>query len=48
VWIQLSRLGHVAGSFGGELSVRRPSCVIRALTAFALLDFGCAELFRQG
>jgi mono/diheme cytochrome c family protein len=46
VWLQLSRLGHVAGSFGAELPAVGPEPRHPRLIAFLLWDFGDAPLFR--
>jgi len=46
VWIQLSRLGHVAGSLGAELPAAGPEPRHPRLIAFVLWDFGDAPLFR--
>jgi mono/diheme cytochrome c family protein len=46
VWIQLSRLGHVAGSLGAELPATGPEPRHPRLIAFVLWDFGDAPLFR--
>ena len=46
VWIQLSRLGHVAGSLGAELPATGPQPRHPRLIAFVLWDFGDAPLFR--
>jgi len=46
VWIRLSRLGHVAGSFGAELPATGPEPRHPRLIAFVLWDFGDAPLFR--
>ena len=46
VRIQLSRLGHVAGSIGVELPVQGPEPRHPRLTAFVLWDYGDAGLFR--
>ncbi len=46
MWIQLSRLGHVAGSIGAELPAVGPEPRRPKLIAFLLWDFGDAGLFR--
>ena len=46
VWMQLSRLGHVAGSLGAELPATGPEPRHPRLIAFVLWDFGDAPLFR--
>jgi len=46
MWIQLSRLGHVAGSLGAELPAVGPEPRRPKLIAFLLWDFGDAGLFR--
>ena len=46
VWVQLSRLGHVAGSLGAELPAVGPEPRHPRLIAFVLWDFGDAPLFR--
>jgi mono/diheme cytochrome c family protein len=46
VWVQLSRLGHVAGSLGAELPAVGPEPRHPRLIAFLLWDFGDAPLFR--
>ena len=46
MWIQLSRLGHVAGSVGVELPAVGPEPRHPKLIAFVLWDFGDAGLFR--
>jgi len=46
VRVQLSRLGHVAGSLGVELPARAPEPRHPRLTAFLLWDYGDAGLFR--
>ena len=46
LWIQLSRLGHVAGSLGGELPAVGPEPRHPRLIAFVLWDFGDAPLLR--
>jgi mono/diheme cytochrome c family protein len=45
VWVQLSRLGHVAGSLGAELPAVGPEPRHPRLIAFLLWDFGDAPLF---
>jgi hypothetical protein len=45
LWVQLSRLGHVAASLGAELPAVGPDRETR-LIAFVLWDFGDAGLFR--
>ena len=45
-WIRLSRLGHVAGSFGAGIPVNGPDRGQVTLTAFLLWDFGDGSLFR--
>jgi cbb3-type cytochrome c oxidase subunit III len=46
VWIQLSRLGHVAASLGGELPVIGPAPRRPKLVGFLLWDFADGPLFR--
>jgi len=46
MWIQLSKLGHVAGSIGAELPAVGPEPRHPRLIAFLLWDFGDAGLFR--
>jgi len=46
MWIQLSRLGHVAGSIGAELPAVGPEPRRPKLIAFLLWDFGDAGLFK--
>ena len=46
LWIQLSRLGHVAGSIGAELPAVGPEPRRPKLIAFLLWDFGDAGLFK--
>jgi Cytochrome C oxidase, cbb3-type, subunit III len=46
VWIQLSRLGHVAGSLGAELPATGLEPRHPRLIAFLLWDFGDAPLLR--
>ncbi|HXV87226.1 MAG TPA: cytochrome c [Gemmatimonadales bacterium] len=46
VWLQLSRLGHVAASGGVELPVAGPAARRARLVAFVLWDFGDGPLFR--
>lgn len=45
-WIRLSRLGHVAGSFGAGIPVNGPDRGQVTLTAFLLWDFGDGALLR--
>jgi mono/diheme cytochrome c family protein len=45
-WIQLSRLGHVAGSVGALVPTNGPDAGRWTLTAFLLWDFGDAPLLR--
>ena len=45
VWVQLSRLGHVAGSLGAELPAVGAEPRHPRLIAFLLWDFGDAPLF---
>ncbi len=44
VWMQLSRLGHVAGSVGAKVPVNGPDAGRWTLAAFLLWDFGDAPL----
>ncbi len=44
VWVQLSRLGHVAASLGAEIPVAGPQPRTAKLVAFVLWDFGDAAL----
>ena len=46
LWMQLSRLGHVAGSIGAELPAVGPEPRRPKLIAFLLWDFGDAGLFK--
>lgn len=46
LWVQLSRLGHVAASLGAELPAVGPEPRRPRLIAFVLWDFGDAPLFR--
>jgi hypothetical protein len=46
VWIQLSRLGHVAASLGAELPAIGPEPRRPRLTAFVLWDFGDGPLLK--
>jgi hypothetical protein len=46
LWIQLSRLGHVAASAGAELPVAGPSPHPARLIAFILWDYGDETLLR--
>jgi cytochrome c5 len=46
MWIRLSRLGHVAGSFGAELPAAGPEPRHPRLIAFLLWDYGDAPLLR--
>lgn len=46
MWVQLSRLGHVAASLGAELPAVGPEPRHPRLIAFVLWDFGDAPLFR--
>ena len=46
LWVQLSRLGHVAGSLGAELPAVGPEPRHPRLVAFLLWDFGDAPLLR--
>lgn len=46
VWIQLSRLGHVAASVGAALPATGPGSRDARLIAFVLWDFGDGPLFR--
>lgn len=46
VWVQLSRLGHVAGSLGAELPATGPEPRHPRLIAFVLWDYGDAPLLR--
>jgi hypothetical protein len=46
VWIQLSRLGHVAGSIGMEIPVAGPGSRTPLLAAFLLWDFGDGPINR--
>ncbi len=46
VWIQLSRLGHVAASLGAELPALGPERRRARLVGFLLWDFGDGPLFR--
>src|SRR5882724_5763731 len=46
LWMQLSRLGHVAASLGAELPAVGPEPRRPRLIAFVLWDFGDAPLFR--
>ncbi len=46
LWVQLSRLGHVAASLGAELPTVGPEPRHPRLIAFALWDFGDAPLLR--
>ena len=46
MWIQLSKLGHVAGSIGAELPAVGPEPRHPRLIAFLLWDFGDAGLFK--
>lgn len=46
LWVQLSRLGHVAGSLGAELPAVGPEPRRPRLIAFVLWDYGDAPLFR--
>lgn len=46
LWVQLSRLGHVAASVGAELPAVGPEPRHPKLTAFILWDYGDAPLFR--
>ena len=46
LWIQLSRLGHVAGLIGAELPAVGPEPRRPKLIAFLLWDFGDAGLFK--
>ncbi len=46
LWVQLSRLGHVAASAGLELPVAGPDPSRAKLVAFVLWDFGDAPLLR--
>ena len=45
-WIQLSRLGHVAGSIGAGIPVNGPERGRVTLTAFLLWDFGDGPLLK--
>lgn len=45
-WIQLSRLGHVAGSLGAGIPVNGPDAGHITLTAFVLWDFGDGALLK--
>ena len=46
MWVRLSRLGHVAGSFGAELPAVGPEPRHPRFIAFVLWDYGDAPLFR--
>ncbi len=46
LWVQLSRLGHVAASLGAELPAVGPEPRRPRLIAFVLWDFGDAPLWR--
>lgn len=46
LWVQLSRLGHVAASVGAELPAVGPEPRHPKLTAFVLWDYGDAPLVR--
>jgi len=46
LWVQLSRLGHVAGSLGAELPAVGPEPRRPRLVAFVLWDYGDAPLLR--
>jgi mono/diheme cytochrome c family protein len=46
MWVQLSRLGHIAASLGAELPAVGPEPRRPRLIAFVLWDFGDAPLFR--
>ena len=46
VWVQLSRLGHVAASLGVELPAVGPEPRHPRVTAFVLWDYGDGGLFR--
>jgi len=46
MWVRLSRLGHVAASFGAELPAVGPEPRHPRLIAFVLWDYGDAPLLR--
>ncbi|HYT03421.1 MAG TPA: cytochrome c [Gemmatimonadales bacterium] len=46
MWVQLSRLGHVAASLGAELPAVGPEPCHPRLIAFVLWDYGDGSLFR--
>jgi hypothetical protein len=46
VWIQLSRLGHVAASIGAEIPLTDTATRDPRLVAFVLWDFGDGGLTR--